>query len=378
MKKLFSLFLCLTLVLTMPVLAAEGDTAETTAPEVETVTVSLRIEGISENLATWKNTQVLGTAGELTVADVVRTLVGEEHYVETEGPYGTYFTSIYGEEEGMGAYGGWNYCVNGQSPSVSMGQYVLEGGEDIVVYYGDLNTLYPTVSIVDGILTLTASSWQEGENGEWAQVESPIADVTVYWDGEEVGETDDEGAIILPQEQPGSYSLQIRKNGEAIEGTENRFMPAVVRLAADTAVEVDEAPVFTDLPRDHRAYDAVMALYEAGIVGGKEDGVFGTDDVLTRAEAVVMLYRLAGSPVTTEPAAQALNRNAWYYDAANWAISLNIFQREGAFEPDAEVTGGELASYIAIYSEEAVTPPRDLMHQAITRGDAAIMLAELL
>ena len=113
MKKLFSLFLCLTLVLTMPVLAAEGDTAETTAPEVETVTVSLRIEGISENLATWKNTQVLGTAGELTVADVVRTLVGEEHYVETEGPYGTYFTCIYGEEEGMGAYGGWNYCVNG-------------------------------------------------------------------------------------------------------------------------------------------------------------------------------------------------------------------------------------------------------------------------
>ena len=185
-------------------------------------------------------------------------------------------------------------------------------------------------------------------------------------------------AVSLPQEQPGSYSLQIRKDGEAIEGTENRFMPAVVRLAADTVVEVDEAPVFTDLPRDHRAYDAVMALYEAGIVGGKEDGIFGTDDVLTRAEAVVMLYRLAGSPVTTEPAAQALNRNAWYYDAANWAISLNIFQREGAFEPDAEVTGGELASYIAIYSEEAVTPPRDLMHQAITRGDAAIMLAELL
>ena len=55
-----------------------------------------------------------------------------------------------------------------------MGQYVLEGGEDIVVYYGDLNTLYPAVAVEEGVLTLTASGWQEGEDGEWVQVESPI------------------------------------------------------------------------------------------------------------------------------------------------------------------------------------------------------------
>lgn len=375
MKKFISLFLCLALALTMPLLAADDDT---NTIGVDTVTVSLRIEGISENLATFKDTQVIGKAGELTVADAVRALVGEEHYVEVEGEYGAYFTSIYGEEEGMGAYGGWNYRVNGESPAFSMDQYVLQGGEDIVVYYGDLNTLYPIVKVEDGILTLTAKSWQEGEDGEWTEVEAPISGVTVYWAGEDIGTTDSAGVMVLPQEQPGDYSLQIRKDGAAVEGSEDRFVPAVVRLAADTVVTVTEAPAFSDLPRDHRAYNAVMALYEAGIVSGNGDGTFGTEDTLTRAEAAVMLFRLAGSPVTTEVSSQVQDQNAWYYHAANWAFSLNIFQREGVFEPNAAVTGGELASYIAIYSEESVTPPRDLMHDPISRGDAAIMLAELL
>lgn len=404
MKKIISLILCLAMMLALPVFASDAaetaepsDPAQTAEPsetaepaegsgaeeteepaEAETVTVSLRVEGISENLAVWKDAQVAGKAGELTAADAVRALVGEENYVETEGPYGVYFTSLYGEEEGLGAYGGWNYCVNGQSPSVSMGQYVLEGGEDIVVYYGDLNTLYPAVAVEEGVLTLTASGWQEGEDGEWVQVESPIPGVTVYWDGEELGQTGEDGSIALPQDEPGEHSVQIRKDGEAIEGEEGRFMPAVVRLAADTTVTVEPSQIFTDLPADHRAYQAVTELYEAGVVGGKGNGLFGTEDVLTRAEAVVMLYRLAGEPVTTEPAGQALDTGAWYYDAANWAISLNIFQREGVFDPNAAVTGGELASYIAIYSEQAVTPPRDLMHENITRGDAAIMLTELL
>lgn len=372
MKKTIGLMLCLLLALAMPALAAEEQAA------ADAVTISLRVEGISQNLAAFKDVQLEGAPGEVSVADAVRTLVGEDNYVEVEGEYGAYFTSIYGEEEGMGAYGGWNYRVDGQSPAFSMDQYMLQGGEDIVVYYGDLDTLYPIVKIENGVLTLTAASWQEQENGEWAEVEAPISGVTVYWAGEDAGTTDADGALVLPQAQPGEYSLQLAKNGTAVEGQEGLFVPAVVRLAADTVVTVEAEPVFSDLPREHRAYDAVMALYEAGVVSGNGDGTFGTEDTLTRAEAAVMLFRLAGSPVTTEVSGQVQDQNAWYYDAANWAVSLNIFQREGAFEPDAAVTGGELASYIAIYSEESVTPPRDLMHDPISRGDAAIMLAELL
>ncbi len=369
MKKLISLMLCLALVMALPALAADGGT----------VTVSLRVEGVSENLGVWKNAPLSGEAGRLTVADVVRQLVGEGHYIETEGPYGAYFSSIYGEAEGMGTYGGWSYCVNGEAPSVSMDQYVLQGGEDIVLYYGDLNTLFPAVKTDAGLLTLTAKVWQEGEGGAWVQAEQPIAGVSVFWNGEKAGETDEKGQLVLPQSQPGTYTLQIRKDGEAIAGSDNtRFMPAVVRLAADTAVTVEQAPVFSDLPRGHRAYDAVMALYRDRVVLGKPGGVFGTEDALTRAEAAVLLYRLAGSPVITEAAERDLSTDAWYYSAVNWAFSLNIFQREGAFEPGTAVTAGELAGYIAAYCGHSVELPKELgIYEPVSRADAAILLAGL-
>ncbi len=381
MKKIASIILLLAFVLAMPVMAADTSVSEAAAGlETAGITFSLRVEGISENLAYWKTATMPPSDGPVTVADAVRQFIGEGHYEETEGAYGAYFSSIFGEEEGMGTYGGWNYAVNGESPSVSMSEYVLTGGEDVVLYYGDINTVYPIISVDDGLLTITAKSWKEGENGEWSEVEEPVGDVTVYWGGEEAGTTDSDGQLALPQSQPGRYSLQIRKDGDPISDSANaRCIPQVVRLASDYVVVVDQAPIFSDLPRDHRAYDAVMALYREQIINGKGDGCFGTDDVLTQAEAAVLLYRLAGSPVVTEVSAQSLDTAAWYYDAANWAFSLNIFQREGAYNPDAAVTGGELAGYIATYCGSPVELPREIgVYDTITRADAAILLAELL
>ena len=381
MKKTVSIILLLAFMLAVPALAADTSVPEEPAgPATTGITISLRVEGISENLAYWKTATMPPSDEPVTVADVVRQFIGEGQYVETEGAYGAYFSSIFGEEEGMGTYGGWNYAVNGESPSVNMGDYVLSGGEEVVLYYGDINTLYPIISLDDGLLTVTAKSWKEGENGEWAEVEEPVRDVTVYWAGEEVGQTDSEGQLALPQSQPGRYTLQIRKDGEAISDSPNaRRLPQVVRLASDYVVVVDQAPIFSDLPRDHRAYDAVMALYREQIINGKEDHYFGTDEVLTQAEAAALLYRLAGSPVVTEASGQNLNPAAWYYDAAKWAFSLNIFQKEGAFNPEAAVTGGELAGYIATYCGSPVELPREIgVYDTITRADAAILLADLL
>ena len=381
MKKTISIILVLACMLAMPVLAADTSVpGESAGSATDSITISLRVEGIAENLAYWKTATMPPSDEPVTVADVVRQFIGEGHYVETEGAYGAYFSSIFGEEEGMGTYGGWNYAVNGQSPSVSMSEYVLSGGEEIVLYYGDINTVYPIITVNDGLLTVSAKSWKEGENGEWDEVEEPVVDVTVYWDGEEAGKTDSNGQLALPQSQPGRYSLQIQKDGEPISDSPNaRRMPQIVRLASDYVVVVDQAPIFNDLPRDHRAYDAVMALYREQVINGKGDGRFGTDDVLTQAEAAVLLYRLAGSPVVTETGGRDLNTAAWYYDAAKWAFSLNIVQREGDFNPDAAVTGGGLAGYIATYCGNPVELPRDIgVYDTITRADAAILLAELL
>lgn len=376
LKKILCLMLALAMVAVVPALAAETQAGTQT----ETVTISMRVEGVSENLGVWKKAILPGKPGELTVADAVRALIGENQYTESEGPYGTYFTSIFGEEEGMGTYGGWNYCVNGQSPSVSMGQYTLQGGEDIVLYYGDLDTLVPILESEDGVLTVTALVWQEGEDGQWVQAAQPVPGVSVLWDGETLGQTDEKGQIVLPQAEPGRYSLQIEKNGAEIEGSGGtRFMPQVVRLAPDAVFVVDTAPVFSDLPREHRAYDAVMALYRAQIVNGKEEHVFGTDDALTRAEAVAMLYRLAGSPAVSQEEQFGISPSAWYHDAAVWAISLGVLQGSTAFDAGAAVKGGEFAACIAAYQGSAFELPHGVgIYDVVSRAEAAILLAELL
>jgi len=47
--------------------------------------------------------------------------------------------------------------------------------------------------------------------------------------------------------------------------------------------------VFSDLPSDHWAYNDVMAMVEAGIVSGRPNGTFGTNDNVTAEEFFVMM-----------------------------------------------------------------------------------------
>jgi hypothetical protein len=74
----------------------------------------------------------------------------------------------------------------------------------------------------------------------------------------------------------------------------------VLMLARLSGVDLSRYESFPDAPEDvaqGRYYTAAVnwALGE-GIAGGYNDGRFGTGDPLTREQAVVMLYRLSGSP----------------------------------------------------------------------------------
>ena len=44
--------------------------------------------------------------------------------------------------------------------------------------------------------------------------------------------------------------------------------------------------LFSDIPKDHPYYDAIMKLYERRVVSGYEDGTFQPDKELSRAEFV--------------------------------------------------------------------------------------------
>ena len=51
-------------------------------------------------------------------------------------------------------------------------------------------------------------------------------------------------------------------------------------------------PEFSDVKSSDWYYNYVTALYEDGIVNGKGDGLFGSDDKMTREQMAVMIYRV--------------------------------------------------------------------------------------
>jgi len=51
--------------------------------------------------------------------------------------------------------------------------------------------------------------------------------------------------------------------------------------------------LFSDLPVDHWAYNDVKAMVEAGIINGRGDGTFGTNDPITVEEFLALLSRIA-------------------------------------------------------------------------------------
>lgn len=49
---------------------------------------------------------------------------------------------------------------------------------------------------------------------------------------------------------------------------------------------------FPDVPPDHWAADAIRIVKEAGLMTGREDGTFGPNELVTRAQLAVILSRL--------------------------------------------------------------------------------------
>lgn len=85
-----------------------------------------------------------------------------------------------------------------------------------------------------------------------------------------------------------------------------------------------------------------------GVSIGTGGGEFGHARTLSRAEAVTFLWRLMGSP---EPLMENpftdVSTETWYTDAVGWAAEIGVTTGTTAttFEPDADVTRGQIATF---------------------------------
>lgn len=111
---------------------------------------------------------------------------------------------------------------------------------------------------------------------------------------------------------------------------------------------------FSDVPEGRWYYEAVCYAYHTGLMSGVSDSRFAPEDTTSRAMLVTVLWRLAGCPEATAPAAfEDVTKGSWYEKAVSWAAEQGIVQGVSAsrFAPDAPVTREQIAAILLRYAK---------------------------
>ena len=161
----------------------------------------------------------------------------------------------------------------------------------------------------------------------------------------------------------------------------NKLMSLVLAAAlalglAGTAFAAE--PRYTDVPAWAQEYVDEMAARK--LIDGKTATTFGANDPMTRADLVVALYRLAGSPPVTgeDNPFQDVDDDAAYKDAVVWAYSNQIIngRPNNAFDPEGSVKRQEIAKIVNEFAAlqvgaDALTSREDEMSSFPDAADVA-------
>ena len=109
---------------------------------------------------------------------------------------------------------------------------------------------------------------------------------------------------------------------------------------ADAAQEEVRTGSFRDVTSAHWAFASVERAAEMGLVTGYSNGTFRPDTAVTRAQFVLMLWRMCGKPAAAKAASFADASADWYQDALSWAVEKGYVNGLSGtrFGPDAPIT----------------------------------------
>lgn len=107
--------------------------------------------------------------------------------------------------------------------------------------------------------------------------------------------------------------------------------------------EIVGTPTFTDVDWDAPYAQAVAWAEQNGYLGGYGNGFFGPEDAMTVEQAMVMIYRLFGSPKVTD--ADILDRyqdggqvSSWAQDAVAFAITNKLLEPDWKILPRSPIS----------------------------------------
>ena len=126
-----------------------------------------------------------------------------------------------------------------------------------------------------------------------------------------------------------------------------------VTVAASFVESAPEPLPFDDVDDGDWFADAVRFVYENGMMNGTGDTTFAPDDTTSRSMIVTILYRLEGEPVVDDAMDFSdVAGDAWYTDAVRWAAGEGIVggYGNGLFGSDDAVTREQLAAILYRYA----------------------------
>lgn len=114
--------------------------------------------------------------------------------------------------------------------------------------------------------------------------------------------------------------------------------------------------VFEDVPADAPYAKAVSWAVEQGITQGTSTTKFSPDRMVSRAQAVTFLWRMAGSPTANETVRFTDTRpNGYYAPAVSWAVAQGITSGygDGCFVPDDHCSQSQIVTFLYRYAKES-------------------------
>lgn len=280
---------------------------------------------------------------------------------------------VYGEPQNLFAnafsrtgytFIGWNTEADGTGTKYSDGERVsnLAATDQGVVLYAQWSRIpSPTPPANDVGLDTTG----HGDVSTSPQNAKPGETVTVVAQPDEgygvfsIEVLDSAGnQIPLTDNGDGTYSFEMPKDDVTVETMFKVILP------------------FSDLDWHHWGYDDIALAYERGLIVGYDSGLFGADDVTTRAMAVTVIWRFAGCPQSSSDMPFSdVAEDQWYTEAIRWAAETGIaagYEGTGLFGPEDALTREQVVALLMRYAETEnmdTTDRADL--SSFPDGDAA-------
>ncbi len=158
------------------------------------------------------------------------------------------------------------------------------------------------------------------------------------------------------------------------------LLAMVLALGLTGAAFAAEGKGYADV-ENHWGKEYIDAVMEKGLIDGKTASSFAPDEDMTRADLVLALYRLAGSPANAVDAQDTfadVADDAKYKDAVLWAYGQGIIAGKTAdtFAPDGSVLRQEIAKILNVFAagqvgKDGLTSRKDMLSAYPDAGDVA-------